>query len=304
MFRYIARRLLQSLLVIFVALTVMFFIGRVLGDPVDALVTELAGEEIRQAMREELGFADPMIQQYGRFVARAVLLDFGESPLTGEPALSIILSALPNTLYLAGGILAIGLPLGLLLGATGAYRAGGWIDRLTNVIALTGISVVEFWLGLTLIMVVAVPIAAIPTGGTSGRLAVLLPALTGALRIIGRVGQFTRSALLEEYRRPYVEMARAKGVSEAKLFVHVAKNAAISVVTLSADELLGLINGVIVIEVVFGWPGVGRAVVRSLRERDLFVLEAGVFTIIVMVMVVNLTVDLSYRLLNPKVRYE
>lgn len=302
--RYIARRLAQSLLVIFVALTVMFFIGRVLGDPVDSVVTEYAGEAERERVREELGFADPLWQQYGRFISRVVLLDFGDSPITGQSALATILSALPNTLYLAGGILAIGFPIGLALGTIGAYRPGGILDRLTNVIALTGISVVEFWLGLTLIMVVAVPIAAIPTGGTEGPLAILLPALTGSLRITGRIGQFSRSALLEEYRKPYVEMARAKGVSERRLFMHVSKNAAISVVTLSADELLGLINGVIIIEVVFGWPGVGRAIVRSLRERDLFVLEAGVFSIIVMVLFVNLAIDLSYRFLNPKVRYE
>lgn len=304
MTRYLLRRLGQSMVVIFVALTVMFFIGRVLGDPVDAVVTEYAGADERQQVREELGFADPIMQQYGRFVVRVVQLDFGTSPVTGESALGTIWSALPNTLYLAGGIIALGLPIGLLLGGIGAYRVGGLVDRLTNVIALTGISVVEFWLGLMLILLVAVPVGVIPTGGMGHPLAILLPALTGSFRIMGRVGQFTRSSLLEEYRKPYIEMARAKGVSERRLFIHVAKNAGISVVTLSADELLGLVNGVITIEVVFGWPGVGRAVVRSLIERDLFVLEAGVFTIILMVLAINLMIDLSYGALNPKVRYE
>lgn len=302
--RYLARRLGQSLLVIVVAMVAVFLIGRVLGDPVDAVVSEFATFEDRERVRAELGFSDPLMMQFVRFMGGVGRLDFGTSPLTGQDALGMVLGALPNTFRLAGSIIVIALPFGFILGALGAYRPSGLIDRLANVLALAGISVVEFWLGLTLILVIAVPVAGIPTGGTVGFLAVLLPAITGAFRIIGRVAQFSRSALLEEYGKPYVEMARAKGVSDRRLFVHVSKNASLSIITLSADEMLGLVNGVVIIETVFAWPGAGRLVIRALEAKDLFVLEAAVFTFVVLVMVVNLLIDLSYGLVNPRVRYE
>jgi peptide/nickel transport system permease protein len=302
--RYLIRRLGQSLLVIIVAMIAIFFIGRVLGDPVNAMVSEFATTEQREAIRDEFGFNDPILVQFVRFALGVIRLDFGVSPVTGQDALGMVLAALPNTAYLAGAILALALPVGFLMGAWGAYRPGSFIDRTTNVISLAGISVVEFWLGLSLIVVIAIPVAGIPTGGTTGAFAILLPALTGAFRIIGRVAQFSRAALLEEYSKPYVEMARAKGLSDRRIFLHVSKNAVTSIITLCMDELLGLINGVVVIETVFAWPGAGRLVIRALNDTDLFVLEAAVFTFVVIVMIVTFIIDLTYMLFNPRVRYE
>jgi len=302
--RYLIRRLAQSLLVIAVAMIAIFFIGRVLGDPVNAIVSEFATTEQREALRTELGFNDPILVQFGRFAVGVLRLDFGVSPVTGQDAFGMVLAALPNTAYLAGAILMLALPLGFIMGAWGAFRPGSVIDKVANVISLAGISVVEFWLGLSLIVIIAIPVAGIPTGGTTGALAILLPAMTGAFRIIGRVAQFSRAALLEEYSKPYVEMARAKGVSEGRVFLHVSKNAATAIITLSMDELLGLINGVVVIETVFAWPGAGRLVIRALNDTDLYVLEAAVFTFVVIVMVVTFLIDLTYTLFNPRVRYE
>ncbi|MDN3520454.1 ABC transporter permease [Halomonas ramblicola] len=302
--RYLLRRLGQSVLVIVAAMIAIFIIGHVLGDPVNAVVSEFASIEEREAVRDKLGFNDPILVQFGRFAMGVIQLDFGTSPVTGEDALGMVMSALPNTAMLGGAILLLALPIGFVMGAWGAFRPGSFVDRAANVMSLAGISVVEFWLGLTLITLIAVPIGVIPTGGTSGALAILLPAMTGAFRIIGRVAQFSRSALLEEYSKPYVEMARAKGLSDRRIFLHVSKNAATAIITVSTDEILGLVNGVVVIETVFAWPGVGRLVIDALGNTDLFVLQAAVFTFVVLVMVITFIIDLTYMLFNPRVRYE
>ena len=201
------------------------------------------------------------------------------------------------------GVLLFAVPLGLAIGVAGAIKPGGFADRLGNVVALLGISIVHFWLGLTLILLIAVPFDSIPTGGASLPNAIILPAITAGFRPMGRLAQFIRSALLEEFGKPYVEMARAQGLSEVRVFGHVAKNAALPVLTLFGDELISLMGGVMVVEIVFAWPGVGRLIVRSVEARDLFVLEAALFVLISIVILGNFLIDMAYATLNPKVRY-
>lgn len=302
--KFLYRRLAYSLLVIALALVVIFVIGRMIGDPVIAIVSEYSSNETRERVREELGFADPLPIQFVHYAGRVMALDFGTSTVRGQPAMDVVMDALPWTVRLGLAMMILGIPTGLVIGATGAIHPGGVVDRVGNLLALGGISVVEFWLGLTLILVVAIHVDWIPTGGTGGFAALLLPAATGAFRLSGRIAQFTRSALIEEYGKPYVEMARAKGLSEPRVFAHVAKNAAIPIVTLAGDEVVHFANGETVIEVVFAWPGLGRLIVRSIFDRDLFVLEAAIFVMVVLVVVGNLIIDMTYALLNPKVRYE
>ncbi len=301
---YVLRRAAQSLTVLIVAMMMIFLIGRVLGDPVGLILGDFATPEAEESLRAELGYDDPVIQQFGRFVYRVVTLDFGESQITGQNALQRVLDVLPNTARLAVAIVLTAVPLGFLSGAVGAWRPGGIVDRFVNVIALAGVSIVEFWLALTLILYVAVPLSGIPTGGSGTWAHLLLPTITGAFRAVGRVAQLSRSSLLEEYGKPYIEILQAKGLTDAQIFRHAARNAALAIITVSADEFLDLANGLVVIETVFGWPGIGRLVIRALAERDLFVLEAAIFVLILIVLAVNLLIDLLYTRLNPKVRYE
>jgi peptide/nickel transport system permease protein len=302
--KFLFRRFAYSLLVVALALVAIFVIGRMIGDPVIAIVSEYSSNETRERVREELGFADPLSVQFVNYVGRVIRLDFGTSTVRGQPAMDLVLEALPWTVRLGLGIMILGIPTGLVIGAIGAVGPGGVVDRIGNLLALAGISVVEFWLGLTLILLVAIRVDWIPTGGSTGFAALLLPAATGAFRLSGRIAQFTRSALIEEYGKPYVEMARSKGISELRVFAHVAKNAAIPIVTLAGDEVVHFANGETVIEVVFAWPGLGRLIVRSIFDRDLFVLEAAIFVMVLLVVIGNLLVDLTYALLNPRLRYE
>lgn len=282
----------------------IFIIGRVLGDPVGLILGDFSTPEVEAKLRAELGYDDPVIQQFGRFAYRVVTLDFGTSQITGQNALSRVLEVLPNTILLASLIIVTAVPIGFALGAFGAYRPGRSVDRIANTFALGGVSVVEFWLALSLILYVAVPLSGIPTGGSGSWVHLVLPTITGSFRVVGRLAQLSRSALLEEYGKPYVEILKAKGLTDAQIFGHVARNASIAIVTVSADELLDLTNGLVVVETVFGWPGIGRLIIRALAERDLFVLEAAIFTLMLIVLAVNFTIDLLYTRLNPKVRYE
>lgn len=301
---YTLRRTAQSLTVLTTAMMLIFIIGRVLGDPVGLILGDFATPEVEAKLRAELGYDDPVIQQFGRFAYRVVTLDFGTSQITGQNALSRVLEVLPNTILLASSIIVTAVPIGFALGAFGAYRPGRSVDRIANTFALGGVSVVEFWLALTLILYVAVPLSGIPTGGSGSWVHLVLPTITGSFRVVGRLAQLSRSALLEEYGKPYVEILKAKGLTDAQIFGHVARNASIAIVTVSADELLDLTNGLVVVETVFGWPGIGRLIIRALAERDLFVLEAAIFTLMLIVLAVNFTIDLLYTRLNPKVRYE
>lgn len=301
---YTLRRTAQSLTVLTTAMMLIFIIGRVLGDPVGLILGDFATPEVEAKLRAELGYDDPVIQQFGRFAYRVVTLDFGTSQITGQNALSRVLEVLPNTILLASSIIVTAVPIGFALGAFGAFRPGRSVDRIANTFALGGVSVVEFWLALTLILYVAVPLSGIPTGGSGSWVHLVLPTITGSFRVVGRIAQLSRSALLEEYGKPYVEILKAKGLTDAQIFGHVARNASIAIVTVSADELLDLTNGLVVVETVFGWPGIGRLIIRALAERDLFVLEAAIFTLMLIVLAVNFTIDLLYTRLNPKVRYE
>lgn len=301
---YTLRRTAQSLIVLATAMMLIFIIGRVVGDPIAIILGDFSTPEVEAKLRAELGYDDPVIQQFGRFAYRVVTLDFGTSQVTRQNALSRVLEALPNTILLASSIIATAVPIGFALGAFGAYRPGRSVDRIANTLALGGVSVVEFWLALSLILYVAIPLSGIPTGGSGSWVHLVLPTITGSFRVVGRVAQLSRSALLEEYGKPYVEILQAKGMTDAQIFGHVTRNASIAIVTVAADELLDLTNGLVVVETVFGWPGIGRLIIRALAERDLFVLEAAIFTLMLIVLAVNFTIDLLYTRLNPKVRYE
>ena len=303
MAHFILARAWQSVLVVFAAFLLVFFIGTVIGDPVDLMLPVEASEAVREDLRRSLGFDQPLPAQFVDFMAR-VASGFGNSIWQGVPALPLVLNRLPYTLYLAAVALAIAVPMSLALGAWAAVRPRSIADRFINVFSLGGVSVVDFWLGLMLVLVFSVQLGWLPTGGYGGGsfAYVILPAITLAYRSIGRLAQFTRSALLDEYAKPYVSTLRSKGMSERRVFRHTMKNAAIPVVTLSGDEMASLINGAIVVEAVFSWPGIGSLLLQAIGERDLFLIEAAVFVMTMVIILVNLLIDATYASLDPKVR--
>ena len=304
MVRYVARRLVASVAVIFALIAVVFFMLHLVGDPARLMLPQEATAEQYEALRRQLGLDDPLYVQFGRYLAGLARGDFGTSLWQGVPALTLVLDRLPNTLYLTLVTMAIAVPTAVGLGVLAALKPNSAMDRAITVFSLGGISIANFWLGLMLILLFAVELRWLPTSGFGGLSFVILPAVALALRPIGRIGQLTRATVLDEMSKLYVNTARSKGLPERTVVVrHTLRNAALPVITLTGDELAGLLNGAVVIETLFAWPGLGSLMIQAIEHRDLPIVEASLFVVAVTVVLLNLLVDLSYSVLDPRVRY-
>ncbi len=304
MARYVARRLVQSLFVLVVVLTLVFFAGRVIGNPAVLILGPEARADDVKTLEKRFGYDQPPLVQFGRYARGVLSGDFGNSWWQLRPALPMALERLPATLKLAGVTMLFALPLAMLLGSLAAWRPGSPVDKAVNVISLTGASAVDFWIGLMLILLFAVQLRLLPTSGSGSLKFIILPALTLSLRPLGRVAQVTRSAMVDQLSKPYIKTARAKGFRERKIVLGQAlKNAFIPIITLSGDEAISTLNGAVVVETVFAWPGLGLLIVSAVTNRDLPLIEALVFVVAIMIIVTNLLVDLTYSFLDPKVRY-
>jgi peptide/nickel transport system permease protein len=305
---YMIRREGHSTMIILGLMALLFFAINILGDPVQLLVDEDASQEAIEALRKKFGFDRPLYVRFGDFYWDLVRGDFGTSIRHRIDAREMIFDRLPNTVVLALVAWAIGM-VGIPLGMLAARRPRGVMDRIVNVLSFAVISIPEFWLALMLILIVSVQLDLLPTSGfnglgPSGWEFMILPAIALSPRVMGRNAQITRATMIEEIGKQYVATARAKGLAEnTVLYGHVLKNAAISIVTLMGDELAGFMNGSTVVEIIFGWPGIGKLLIDAINARDLPVVTAAVFVIALMVMVINLTVDLVYTWLDPRIQY-
>lgn len=300
---FIVRRLVSSLAALVVLLLVVFFASRVIGDPTLVMLPADAPESARDALRETLGLNNSIQVQLWEFLQRALTQGFGQSFRQNRPVLEIIMERLPNTGALALAAIALSLPIAVLLGSVAALKPRSVVDRFINVVSLAGVSMVDFAVGLGLILTFGVWLGWLPTGGSEGWQFLLLPALTLSFRTTGRIAQFTRSAMMDEYAKPYIKTVRAKGMSERRVFLHALKNASVAVLTLAGDEVNSLVNGSIVVEVVFAWPGIGSLVIQAVTQRDLILIEASVFTLAVIVITLNFAIDLLYVLLDPRITF-
>jgi len=303
--RYIARRLIQSFLVVLAVVTLVFVLARLTGDPTDLYLPLHSSPEVRQSFREAYGFDRPILVQLGEFLLDVARLDFGRSVWQKVPAMPLVLHRLPLTLELAGVTITGSMLLAFVLGSLSALRPLSVVDRATTFISLIGVTVADFWLALVLIWVFAVYLNWFPTSGTGGLEYLVLPGITLAWRPLGRMAQVVRSSVLEQLSSPYVTTARAKGLSQPLvLFRHVAKNAFIPVLTLAGTEFIGLANGAVIVETVFGWPGIGKLTIDALERRDFAVIQAAVFVVAVLVVLLNLLIDFCYAAVDPRIRYE
>ena len=300
--RPFGRRTLQSGLGLLFLILFVFVAGRLLGDPVDLILPEIAPQESRDALRAELGLDRPIPEQVLAYAGGLIRGDFGTSYWQHRPASEIILERVPRTLYLAGVSIALAGIVGIGLGLVAAVRPNTWLDKLIRLWSVAGISIVSFWLGLMLILLLSVELGLFPTGGYGGLHHVVLPAVTLAFRSAGQVAQMTRVTVLGEYVKPYVAAMRVRGYSEARILAHAFRNAAAPIVTIWGDEAANQANGAVVIEAVFAWPGLGLLVIQALTQRDLVLVEAGVFTMGLIIVLVNALVDALYGRLNPRLR--
>jgi peptide/nickel transport system permease protein len=333
MSRFLVRRILEMIPVFFGVILVVFVISRLTpGDPARIILGERATPEALARLRDALGLNEPLPVQFGRYLARAVQGDLGRSIQSNERVIVDLATRFPATMELTLGAMLIASTVGVLTGVLAAVRRNSWFDGASMFIALFGFSMPIFWLGIMLILLFAWLLGWFPI---SGRLdltvdlarvtnfyvldAILtgnMPALGNALRHLALpavtlstvplaiIARMTRSSMLEVLRQDYVRTARAKGLAERRVVLgHALRNAAIPVITVIGLNVGSLLSGAILTETIFAWPGVGRLVVDAIFARDYPVVQGAVLVIAVVFVVVNLLVDLSYAVLDPRIRY-
>jgi peptide/nickel transport system permease protein len=304
--QYIARRVLQAVLVVFGVVTAVFFLLQLTGDPVRLMVGDGAAEADIENIRHQLGLDRPLPERYVSFLSDAARADFGQSVRQrGRPAMEIVLDRYPATLRLALLALSVSVVMAIVFGLISAVKRYSVLDNVVMVMALFGQSIPNFWLGIMLILVFAVQFGWLPSQGygDGGLKHLLLPTLTLAAPGLARLTRLVRSGMLEVLGQDYVRTARAKGLRETGvIFGHALKNAAIPLVTIIGLDLGALLGGAVVTEQIFAWPGVGLEVVLAINNRDFPVVQAAVFVVATSFVFINLVVDLLYTWLDPRVR--
>jgi peptide/nickel transport system permease protein len=301
---YLIRRLLQSVLVIVGVSMIVFVVTRAIGDPARMMLPLEASEEQVEAFRDKMGFNDPLWVQFWNWGKNAIRGDFGDSLWQRTDALQLVLERMPATLLLCSTAIVIAVAASLPLGILAALRPRSWLDKVTTSFSLIGVCIPDFWLGLMMILLFAVALHLFFTSGYGTWKHLVLPAVALAARPWGRITQIVRTSMMDEMHRTYMVTARAKGLTERNVIMsHALKNASIPIVTLAAWELTRMLAGyTIVVETVFAWPGFGQLAMQAIERRDLTLIQADVFVVAVMIVVLNIAIDLIYAALDPRVR--
>ncbi|HSF04557.1 MAG TPA: ABC transporter permease [Methylomirabilota bacterium] len=302
--RYILRRFLQSLVVLFVLALVVFALARVTGNPADLLLPEDATRDDREHLLRALGLDRPAHEQLIRFLGGALRGDLGQSIRYRKSAVEVFFDRLPNTLTLVPLALALAVAVAIPLGLLAALHRGKLIDRVAGTIAVLGIATPSFWLGIVLIYVFSITLGWLPSARMGGPAHYILPTITLSAFLVAGLMRLVRSSVLEVLDTEFVKLARLKGLSRnVVLWKHCLRNALIPVVTLFGVFFALLVTGAIVTETVFAWPGVGRLAYEAVIFRDYPLLQALILLKAIIVLSVNLGVDILYAYLDPRVRY-
>lgn len=303
MAQYILRRLFLSIFVVAGVTIIVFMVIRLSGDPTSLMISQTASAEDVAKLRAQMGFDRPVIVQFWDFLTGAVRGDFGDSLRYREPAFGLVLERLPATVQLTVASLLIAVIVALPAGIVSAVKRNTVWDRVAMFLALFGQSMPVFWFGILLILIVSVQLQWLPSSGSGDIRHLILPAITLGLYSTARITRLVRSEMLETISQDFVRTARAKGLREqAVLYRHALRNALIPVVTVVGIEAGGMLGGAVITETVFAWPGIGQLAVRSIFNRDYPTIQAIVFTIACLFVLINLIVDVLYAFLDPRVK--
>ena len=304
MLKYVVARLAYCVLIVLGAVTIVFSLLYLTGDPVSQLLPIEASPQDREALRHDLGFDQPLHIQYVSFLTRAVQGDFGDSLRYRRPAITLVLERMPATLQLTIVALFIALLIAIPTGIISAIRRGTVLDNLSVGFALLGQCVPTFWLGLVLILLLAVTFPLLPPSGSGSWEYLILPGFTLGVNSAAIIARLLRSSLLDVLNQDYVRTARAKGLRERAVVTgHALRNALIPVVTVMGLQVGVLLGGAVIAETIFAWPGMGRLLINAINTRDYPLVQGLVFVIALMVSVINLLVDLLYVWLNPRISH-
>jgi peptide/nickel transport system permease protein len=300
---FVARKLIRLIVTLWVAVTFVFIVLRLSGDPVLALVPPDLPDSIIEEYRARLGLDRPMIEQYVVYIANVLQGEFGFSFRTSGPAADLVASRLGATLLLGGCALLFATAIGIPLGIIAAVKRNQPADRAIMAGAVFGFAMPNFFLGIILILIFTLTLQWLPSSGFESWWNLVMPVLTLGLASAGTFARFTRSSILEVLGQQYMQTARAKGISRHRaLLVHALPNAAVPLVTLLGFTVGVMVAGAVVTETVFAWPGVGRLLVISVQERDLAVVQLIVILVALTMSLTNLAVDLTYSLIDPRIR--
>jgi ABC-type dipeptide/oligopeptide/nickel transport system permease component len=301
---YILRKLAFTLVVVLGAATFSFLMLQATpGDPAEALAGPQATQEDLHNLRVSLGLDRSLPVQYAIYMRNLARGDLGRSYRTHRPVLQEIAARWPATFSLSMTSLGVALLAGVPLGILAAVRRRTWVDAVSMVGSLTGVSMPSFWLALILIIVFSVKLQALPFVGRDSLASYILPSLTLGLGVAANIARLTRASMLDVLGQDYIRTCKAKGLSTARvLYVHALRNASIPIVTIVGLQLGTLLGGQVVTETVFAWPGLGRMIVDGLLTRDLLLVQGGILVMALTFAAINLATDLAYGLLDPRIR--
>ena len=300
---FLLRRFGYALISLLLLALTIFILTRLSGDPALLLTEPGASAADVDAARKRFGLDRPLSMQFFGFLGSALTGDFGISLYYRTPVLELYLQRLPNSLLLAGVAFAWSLVLGVGCGVLAAVHANRWWDLAFKLLALGGLAMPAFWLGMLLILVFSVGLGWLPSSGDGSWQHLVLPAITLGWYFAGANMRLTRSSMLDVMGMEYIKLARIKGLPESRVIMkHALKNAVIPVFTLAAINLVTMVNAAVVVETVFAWPGIGRLLYEGISLRDFPLVQTTVLLAGAMIVVVNLLVDLLYAWIDPRIR--
>ena len=304
MYKYILKRLM---LVIPVVLCVSFIVFTLMdlapGDPVYSVVGDNATQEDIEIMREKMGLNDPLLVRYFRYMLGVLQGDLGYSEQLNQEVWDLYITRLPTTLYLAVGALAVNILIGIPFGIIAAVKQNTLIDTGISTVALFGLAIPNFWLGILLILMFALKLGWFPSFGAESSLGIVLPAVALGVRQAALLTRTTRSSMLDVIRQDYLRTTRAKGLPENKvIWRHALKNALIPIITVIGGQLTILFGGAVVIESVFAWPGIGKLVVQAIRGNDFTTVTGCIMMTSILVTLALLAVDILYAFVDPRIK--
>ena len=301
---FIGKRALASAISLVGLVILVFFLSRLTGDPTNLYLPLDATTEMREQFRELHGFNDPLIVQFGRYVGDLLRGDFGDSIRQARPAMEVVLQAFTWTLWLALITMSLVTVAAIVIGSLAAFKVGGVFDRIATFFSLIGASAPDFWIAIVAIVIFAVNLHWLPTSGTGTALHWVLPVAVLFIRPFGLILQVVRGSMIGALSSAYVKTARAKGVKSGPIiFIHALRNAMLPVITVIGDQAASLLNGAVVVETIFGFPGVGKLMIDSILQRDFNVVLAAILVTALAIFLMNLLIDIAYALLDPRIRH-
>lgn len=302
--RHVTTRLVHSVISMVGLIVLVFFLARLTGNPMDLYLPIDTPADVRDAFSRAHGFDEPVIVQFWRFLVDLSHFDLGQSLRQERPVLQLVLEAFPTTLLLAFFAMSLALLIAIVAGSLAAHRPNGALDRFVNVISLAGASLPNFWVALVSVLVFAVWLRWLPTSGPGGITHWILPVMVLAIRPCGLIAQVVRGSMISALSSAYVKTARAKGVRKrAVVFVHALRNAMLPVITVAGDQATGMINGAVIVELIFGLPGIGKLMIDSIQYRDFAMIQGGVILTALAIFILNILIDLAYAWLDPRIKY-